>query len=342
MKEIKIVSGTSFSRIKIVKDSIFSIFEKIPKDTIIITDSNLQNSYSELLAGKKLIVLAPGEQSKNLETMDEIYEKLISYNADRHSFLVGFGGGVVTDITGFIASTYMRGLQCGFLPTSLLGMIDASIGGKNGVNHRYLKNIIGTFYQPNFVLINHRFLDTLHEEEYKNGLAEAIKHFLIADKSGFDNFNSNLELFEKYNKNNAYEFIGKQVNIKSSIVNMDVKESGERKKLNFGHTFGHAIEKIKKTKHGYAVSIGMVIASKLSLKMGNLKQIEFDKIVSTLQAIGLPTEHNIASNELFDVLIKDKKKQGDKVHFVALKQIGNAQIIPIKISELKTLYDSVY
>ncbi len=326
------------SEIKIVEEAISSTFERIPKESIIITDDNLSQHYGKYLKDRQCIVLPNGENTKNLNTIELIFEQLINYNADRHSFIVGFGGGVITDISGFAASTYMRGIRFGFISTSLLGMIDASIGGKNGVNHRMYKNIIGTFSQPEFVVTNPLFLDTLPEIEFINGMAEAVKHLLIADKERFEELYEKIKSQDQYRQDKSASFIAKQAKIKASVVNRDVKESGERKKLNFGHTFGHAIEKISGIKHGYAVSIGMVIAAKVSLMLGMLQQEDFDKITYVLDKIGLPTEHQIDTETIFDTLIKDKKKQGSDIHFIGLESIGSAKILPMDISELKEIY----
>ena len=329
-----------------VRNSIISIGDHtelaeklaIPGDAIYITDDNLAEIYSEFLVNKKTIVVENGEKNKNLTTMDIIYDKLIEKGADRRSFIIGFGGGVVTDIAGFAASTYMRGIKFGFIPTSLLAMVDASIGGKNGVNHRMYKNMIGNINQPEFVLIDSYFLNTLPDDEYINGMAEAIKHLLIADKKGFEHYAENTGSFLDKKGKEISSFLYSQTKIKVDIVNRDERESGERKKLNFGHTFGHAIEKLTGMKHGFAVSTGMVIAAKISHKLGFLSSKDVETIKTTLVKTGLPVNFELPTNKIMETMYKDKKKHGDNIDFIALEQTGKAKIIPMKIEELKELF----
>ncbi len=314
----------------------------VPKDAIFITDDNLASIYQEFLTGKQTIVVKNGEKNKNLSTMDMIYDQLIEMGADRRSFIIGFGGGMVTDIAGFAASTYMRGINFGFVPTSLLAMVDASIGGKNGVNHRMYKNMIGNFNQPEFVLIDSRFLDTLPDEEYINGMAEAIKHLLIADKKGFEYYSENTAEFLDKNREKLSSFLCSQTKIKVDIVNRDEKEAGERKKLNFGHTFGHAIEKLSGLKHGFAVSVGMVIAAKISEKLGFLSLNDVEIIKNTLIKTGLPVNTDLPSDKILETMQKDKKKHGDSIDFVALEEIGKAKIVSMKIEELSKIFHEIF
>lgn len=314
----------------------------VPKDAIFITDDNLASIYQEFLTGKQTIVVKNGEKNKNLSTMDMIYDQLIEMGADRRSFIIGFGGGMVTDIAGFAASTYMRGINFGFVPTSLLAMVDASIGGKNGVNHRMYKNMIGNFNQPEFVLIDQSFLDTLPDEEYINGMAEAIKHLLIADKKGFGYYSENTAEFLDKNTEKLSSFLCSQTKIKVDIVNRDEKESGERKKLNFGHTFGHAIEKLSGLKHGFAVSVGMVIAAKISEKLGFLSLNDVEIIKNTLIKTGLPVNTDLPSDKILETMQKDKKKHGDSIDFVALEEIGKAKIVSMKIEELSKIFHEIF
>ena len=313
----------------------------IPQDAIFITDNNLAAIYKEFLEGKSTIVIENGEKNKNLNTMDMIYDRLIQAGADRKSFIIGFGGGVVTDIAGFAASTFMRGVNFGFIPTSLLSMIDASIGGKNGVNHHRYKNMIGNINQPQFVLIDSKFLNTLPDEEYINGMAEAIKHLLIADKEGFDYYGNNITKFLNKKSKEISPFLCSQTKIKVDIVNRDERESGERKKLNFGHTFGHAIEKLSGIKHGFAISIGMVIAAKISNNLGFLPANDVQTIEDILKKTGLPVNFNLPADNIIDTIYKDKKKQGDNIDFIALERIGKAKIISLKIEDLKNIFKKI-
>ncbi|MEZ4906678.1 MAG: 3-dehydroquinate synthase family protein [Saprospiraceae bacterium] len=254
-----------------------------PTDAIFLTDKKVYKLYKYFFNGKKTIVIANGEKNKEISTVLDIIDKLVEYRADRNCFLVGVGGGVVTDIAGFVASVYMRGIQFGFIPTTLLAMIDASIGGKNGVNHKKYKNMIGTFNQPDFIYIDHSFLKSLSIEEYTNGMAEAIKHMLITDEIAFNNFNDNIEEYKNPGSVLIPEFLQNQAKVKIDIVNQDEKEKGIRSILNFGHTFGHAIEKIYKLKHGFAISLGMVIASEISQKLGMIAPKQVIEIKECLE-----------------------------------------------------------
>jgi len=245
---------------------------------------------------------------------------------------------MVTDIAGFAASTYMRGIDFGFIPTSLLAMVDASIGGKNGVNHHRFKNMIGNFNQPSFVLIDKDFLKTLPDIEYINGMAEAIKHLLINDKKGFFHYSENIDFYLNFDKNDLSSFLCNQTKIKIDIVNRDEKESNERKKLNFGHTFGHAIEKLSGLKHGFAVGTGMMIAAQISQKLGLLNVKDIKLIEDTLTQTGLPVTTDINSDNIISTIYKDKKKSGEDIDFIALEAIGKARIIKMKIKELEELY----
>jgi 3-dehydroquinate synthase len=334
-----IVKGkTKNSKISIGNFTKLAKIYAIPENAIYITDDNLASIYKDFLRDKNVIVVKTGEINKNLSTMDMIYDRLIEMGADRKSFIIGFGGGVVTDIAGFAASTFMRGIDFGFIPTSLLAMVDASIGGKNGVNHRMYKNMIGNFNQPEFVLIDSEFLSTLPGEEYINGMAEAIKHLLIADKHGFDYYSGNVESFLNKNENMISSFLCSQTKIKVDIVNRDERESGERKKLNFGHTFGHAIEKLSGIKHGFAVSIGMVIAAKISHKLGFLSLKDVEIIERILEKTGLLVSCDLPADEIMETIFKDKKKHGDNIDFIVLEEIGKAKIFSMKIEELEELF----
>lgn len=333
---LNVKSGQS----EIIQGAIDDVFEKgkIPKDCIYITDNNLISIYSSFFSDKKVISIPAGEQSKTFATVNTIYDQLIELKADRKSFLIGFGGGMITDITGFVASTYMRGTGFGFIPTSLLAMIDAAIGGKNGVNHRNYKNMIGTFNQPQFIIIDTAFLNTLPKEEFTNGMAETVKHLLISDRQRFENFTDNISGILKNDTTLIKDFISQQIKIKLDIVNEDELETGVRKKLNFGHTFGHPIEKLTGLKHGFAVSIGMVIAAKISKIYGYLSQKDIDLICQALTETGLPISCEIDKMKVIEIMSKDKKKNNDSIDFIMLKQIGEANIVPVKIEELSRIF----
>lgn len=310
-------------------------------EAIFITDQNLHQIYKDFLSGKKVIIIEPGEDSKSIEIILDIYNQLICYNADRKSLIIGFGGGVVTDIVGFVASTYMRGCRFGFISTSLLGIVDASIGGKNGINFGQYKNIIGTINQPEFVLINSKFLSTLPIDEFTNGMAEVIKHALIRDKSSFSTLleveEDMLDFLPRIDDN----FIYNQVKIKADIVRQDENENKLRAILNFGHTFGHPIEKLYGLKHGFAVSLGMVTEAKIAQLLGYISTIEVEQIIDCLRKFSLPISIDLDKSKVIELMIMDKKKDQNRINFIALQSIGNAKIINLEIEKLIELFMNV-
>ncbi len=310
-------------------------------NSVIITDKTVRRLHGDLFPKCEVIEIDEGEESKTLKTVEWIYERFLELEIDRSSSIIGIGGGIVCDIAGFAASTYNRGIHFGFVPTTLLAQVDASIGGKNGVNFRRYKNLIGTFNQPEFVICDFNLLKTLPKSELKNGFAEVIKHGLIGDAELF----SFLERHGKEILDLKYESVERVVldslNVKARIVAMDELEKDERRKLNFGHTIGHAIEKVTGIRHGEAVSIGIVAAAKLSQNKGMLTIGEAKRIEKVLKEFGLPLEIKADKGSIIDAIRKDKKRTGDDVHFVLLEGIGNAKVIPVKIRELEEVMDDL-
>ena len=307
----------------------------LKKNVIIITDDNLHKHYSNDFPNFPVIKIGTGEQIKTLQTIEHIISQLIDLQADRKTFLLGIGGGIVCDITGFVASIYMRGINFGFVSTSLLSQVDASVGGKNGVNFNSYKNIIGNFNQPKFVICDAKMLNTLPEKEVKNGMGEVLKHTIIADGRMFCIIKNNVPQILALNESRINELIYNSIEIKSEIVNKDETEQGERKKLNFGHTLGHAIEKHSNLSHGEAISIGMVFSAHLSQKKGFITQSDVAKIKDLLNNLGLPTSTNIDRQKLADAITKDKKRSSDNIDFVLIKKIGKAIVETISIEELQ-------
>ena len=268
-----------------------------------------------------IIEIQSGEKNKNLSTCNLIWEMLTQHNFDKNSLLINLGGGVIGDIGGFCASTYKRGIDFVQIPTTLLAMVDASVGGKLGIDFDGLKNQVGLFVNPKIVIIYPEFLKTLDKNQLVFGFAEVVKHALIADK---EFWNTILETpFDKLNWNYIIE---KSVQIKNNIVLNDLREKGERKKLNFGHTFGHAIESFYLQKgtplfHGQAIALGMLIESKMS----NLSELEKGEITEfILSNFTLP--YNPAQNQLTAFMQNDKKNKAGKINFSLLKGIGNCTI----------------
>ena len=316
-------------------ESISELRSLLPNtDVWIITDENLLRHYREHFQDMPAYVLKAGEQSKEIGSIQKICRWLMEQGADRDAFILGFGGGVVCDIAGFVASVYMRGVDFGFVATSLMAQVDAAIGGKNGVNLDGYKNIIGTFNQPRFVLCDHEMLHTLPSTEIKNGLAEVVKHCLIDGKELFYRMMEASESVLKLEKSILAEMIEHSVRVKTGIVGRDEFERGERRKLNLGHTWGHAVEKTDGIPHGQAVSIGLAFAARLSEHKGMLTTSERKDVIKLLQALGLPTETKTNANTIAQHILKDKKKTSDHIHFVLMIGIGSVVVEPITHSEL--------
>ncbi|MBK5271304.1 MAG: 3-dehydroquinate synthase, partial [Bacteroidia bacterium] len=235
-----------------------------PNATVLITDENVYNAHSNRFKGWNTIILKAGEEYKVQATVDAIIEQLIEMEADRKTTLVGVGGGVITDITGYTASVYMRGLRFGFIPTSILALVDASIGGKNGIDVGVYKNMVGIIRQPAFILHDLIFLNTLPQIEWENGFAEIIKHACIKDAAMFRHLEENSFKTYQNRKKSICELIQRNAIIKTKVVQNDEFEKGERRLLNFGHTLGHALENQYELLHGQAVSIGMTYACQIS------------------------------------------------------------------------------
>ena len=322
-------------------DAEFSYLEKLvaKEHSIIVTDENVFHHHAKKLAGWKTIVLKAGEQYKTQASVDSIIDQLIQYGADRKTFLIGMGGGVVTDITGYVASVYMRGIQFGFVPTTILAMVDASIGGKNGVDVGIYKNLVGTINQPNFLLYDISLLKTLPHQEWVNGFAEIIKHAAIKDSGLFAELEKNkLSSYQK-NKPALSKLIARNAQIKSAVVKKDEFEKGDRRLLNFGHTIGHAIENMQKLPHGFAVSIGMVAAGFLSEQILNFKDTA--RLAKTLSKYGLPIKTDFPADKVFQVLKMDKKKERSSMNYILLKKIGQGVVQPIPVDELGELVQSI-
>jgi 3-dehydroquinate synthase len=309
------------------------------KNAIIITDENVFTAHSGKFKKYKTIVLKPGEEYKVQATVDSIIQQLIAMEADRKTVLVGVGGGVITDITGYVASTYMRGLEFGFVPTTLLALVDASIGGKNGIDVGVYKNIIGVTKQPTFILHDLNFLKSLPESQWQNGFAEIIKHACIKDAAMFKQLQERSIDFYMSKRKEIDELIQRNVKLKLKVVQNDEFEKGERKLLNFGHTLGHALENQYDLMHGQAVAIGITYASKISQQLCGFKQT--DTIVNTLELYGLPTNVKFDKKKVFQVLKMDKKRERKDINFILLEKVGKGIIQPIALRELEEIIQSL-
>lgn len=307
------------------------------EQTILITDQHVFDNHSNIFDGWKTIVIPAGESHKQQSTVDYIIGELIILQADRNTFIVGVGGGVVTDITGYAASIYMRGLKFGFVPTTILSMVDAAIGGKNGVDVGIYKNLVGLIKQPQFLLFDYSLLNTLPKDQWINGFAEIIKHACIKDAALFALLQAeSIESFQT-DKNKLAALIEKNVQIKTTVVVEDEFEKGDRKLLNFGHTLGHAIENSYLLPHGHAVSIGMMAACKIAETFSHLNKEETHKIKVLIEQYHLPTTFEFDKEKIWSVLKMDKKRAGNDMNFILLNKIGEASIHAIPIKELEQL-----
>ena len=340
MKTFEIHGSTGDSFIH-VGEILQNLQNYIPSENIVfITDKNVKQFYENDFPPHPAITIDIGEKIKNLDTVRDIYEKLVAVGADRSTFIVGIGGGIVCDIAGFVASTYLRGVRFGFVSSTLLSQVDASVGGKNGVNFKDYKNMIGVFNQPEFVICDLNLLNTLPKKEILNGMAEIVKHGVIEDASLFAYLEKHSQKALSLDVDVIEKLVYDSIIIKSAIVNQDELEKGARRKLNFGHTFGHAFEKTTGVAHGEAVSAGMVVASQLCVKRGHLSVKDAERIESLLQKIGLPVRIQAEKKSVLDALKKDKKREGDRIYFVLLNEIGNAFVDQIPITELEAVIHS--
>ena len=319
-----------FNRLKRITD---------PNSTILITDENVYNAHEKRFKGWDTIVLKPGEEQKVQETVDSIIEQLIEMEADRKTTLVGVGGGVITDMTGYIASVYMRGIRFGFVPTSLLALVDASIGGKNGIDVGVYKNMVGVIRQPSFILHDMSFLGTLPQAEWENGFAEIIKHACIKDSTMFRQLEDNSYRNWQGKKKMICDLVQRNAILKTKIVQNDEFETGQRRLLNFGHTLGHALENQYELSHGQAVSIGMTYACYVSSSLNGFKQS--DKVTDLLEQYNLPTNAAFDRQKAFSVLKMDKKREKKNINYIVLEKIGRATVKTIPLTQLENIFEGL-
>lgn len=325
IQELKLEGKNSLSRV-VVGESLRNVDKYISDSHIIIlTDRNVHDLYAADFPSFPVIVIEAGEPVKTLATVEFIYKELLKFGADRSTFLLGIGGGVVCDITGFVASTFMRGIGFGFVSTTLLSQVDASVGGKNGVNLGKFKNLIGVFNQPSFVLCDYALFKTLPEREYISGLAEVIKYGFIRDASLLELFEKKGKEIQKRDSGVVHELVWRSVNIKKEVVEKDEFEAGMRRILNFGHTFGHAVEKVHGLLHGEAVAYGMLVALFISEREAGLDPGDSEKAKSLILASDLIRKTELDKSQIVEVMKKDKKKSGEKIHFIVIDSIGHAK-----------------
>ncbi|QOV88846.1 3-dehydroquinate synthase [Humisphaera borealis] len=304
---------------------------------VVITDSNIPAATVSAMVtslaaagfAATVATVPAGEEHKSVEHVLKLYDQILPLRIDRHTPIVALGGGVIGDMTGFVAATILRGVPFVQCPTTLLSMVDASVGGKTGVNHTVGKNLIGAFHQPIAVLVDPNVLKTLPQRELRGGLAECIKHDLIRDAEGFANLEKDIGRALAVDIKYLTELVAHNVAIKARVVEADPFERGERAHLNFGHTFGHAIESISKYSysHGESVALGMVAATRLGVLLDLLSEADERRIRNVITAAGLPIDGlKLDRNQVVDSMAFDKKVAGGKIRFVLLDGIGKAVV----------------
>ncbi|MBP1628704.1 MAG: aroB [Holophagaceae bacterium] len=308
---------------------------------VVVTDANVFAAQGHRLEGFDVIQIGLGETNKTLATVEGLYEAFLARELDRSSLVIGVGGGIVCDIVGFAASTYMRGLRFGFAPTTLLAQVDAAIGGKNGVNfHRY-KNMVGVIRQPAFVLVDPTTLSTLPIREIRCGLAEVVKSAAIADRELFEWLELEGERVEALEPEALARAAAGAVAVKARIVQEDEEEKGVRMLLNLGHTLGHALEQTLapgSVTHGEAVSLGMVAAARLSVQKAGLSAQDAARIPRLLKRLGLPVEVTTEQvRTALQSIRQDKKRRGNQIHWILLEAIGQGSICPLDLTDTEKL-----
>jgi 3-dehydroquinate synthase len=305
---------------------------------VIITDDNVLDLYGESYPDVPCYSIPPGEESKRLEIVGDLAGKLLETGTDRSGFVLAIGGGVVCDLAGFLASVYMRGIRCGYVSTTFLSQVDASTGGKNGVNLGGTKNILGNIRQPEFVICDPAMLHTLPEEEYLSGLAELIKTAIIGDRELFEMIEDNHSRIMQREDDLLTEMVTRAVRFKASIVSQDERESGLRRVLNFGHTYGHAVEMLSSVRHGFAVAKGMEMAARFSSERGLIDDDERKRIIDLLRRFRLIKDHSFTDDQITALIQRDKKRTGNDIHFVFAHGIGNAVIKRLSVDEVIAFY----
>lgn len=325
----------------VIGDAINSLENYLPSDrkVVIVTDPNVHRLYKEIINRYDYCLIGLGEPNKTLGTAGKLYGELLARGADRSTFLVGFGGGIVTDVTGFVASTYMRGLRFGFVATTLLTQVDASVGGKNGVNYEGYKNMVGTFNQPDFVLCDPAMLDTLPEREFRAGLAEVVKAAIIADADLFGRIERTTFEALRTDTDLLSDAVSAAIRVKADIVECDERESGDRRKLNLGHTLAHAIEKASnRMNHGEAVAVGTALIAGAAVKLGALTQADCDRIVNVLTALGFDLTPPVEVKRLLKEVGKDKKNEDGMLRIVLPVGIGDCEVRPMTMDAFAALF----
>ncbi|WP_347282039.1 3-dehydroquinate synthase [uncultured Alistipes sp.] len=305
---------------------------------VVVCDATIDRLYGPLFQSHDRMLIGSGESIKTLQTVETLYRRFIEAGVDRRTFILAVGGGIVTDVAGFAASTYMRGLSFGFVPTTLLGQVDAAVGGKNGVNVDGYKNMAGTFTQPRFVICDPALLRSLPDREFRAGLAEVVKTAVIEDAGLFARLENTSFGALRTDTDLLSDAISASIRVKAGIVERDERETGERRKLNLGHTLAHAIEKCSaRMNHGEAVAVGTAMIADVAVKLGLLSPADRDRIVALLLALGFELTPPVDVRRLLKEVGKDKKSEDGLLRIVLPVGIGDCIVRPIRVEEFAAL-----
>jgi len=345
MQTVRVQLGTRSYKIEVRAGGLDSVGNRLrsvlghkPETAVIISNPTVYGKYGRRVRSSlsragfraKYLIIPDGERYKTLKTAEFIYTSLIDKRIERKDVIIALGGGVIGDVAGFAAATYLRGLNLVHVPTTLLAQIDSSIGGKTGVNHRLGKNLIGSFYQPSLVIIDPEVLGTLPAREMNSGLFEALKYGIIRDRALFQRIISNIHLVRRCDVDELTFLIAACCQIKADVVHEDERESGLRRILNFGHTVGHALEAVtdyRRFRHGEAVGHGMRSAALIAQIIGVLQPDHREAISSAVSEIGrIPSARNIASRDIISAMMRDKKTEAGKIAFVLPVEIGSVVV----------------
>ena len=344
MKRLRIDLGERSYEILVGRNLIAEIGRHLssilqPSRVVVVTNPSINRFYGARLASglsdsgspTEILEVPEGESSKSIPQAEKLYDRLLELNCDRKSLMIALGGGVIGDLTGFVAATYQRGIPFIQIPTTLLAQVDSSVGGKTAVNHPRGKNMIGAFYQPRLVLADLETLRTLPENEFRAGLAEVIKYGVIEDSELFSYLEQNTEKILAQAAECLEHIVETSCAIKARVVEKDETESDYRRVLNFGHTIGHAIEALtgyKKYIHGEAVAIGMVQAAKLSANTGRCPPDIPQRIAALVEKFGLPSKMpDLNPHDIIKTIYLDKKTMHKQIKFVMVKDIGSIEIV---------------
>ena len=305
------------------------------KEVLIVADEALPASFLKRLPDWPIHTVKGGENAKTLETVKDLWQVFLDNRITRESTVIALGGGSITDLVGFAASTYMRGIAFGFIPTTLTSQTDAAIGGKNAINCQKVKNLIGTFSQPRFVLIDPKCVQSLSDIQFRQGLAESVKCAAIADGEYFAWLEAKSSALLTRDTDAVLELIEHSVRIKLGFITRDEMDRGARRALNFGHSLGHVLELHSELPHGYAVAIGMGVAARLSERITGFPTLDTDRLVRLLKAFELPVKQEMDVDTMILGLMTDKKRSASSMDFVLLKRLGESVVHRLSYATLE-------